>query len=47
LWIAGLCLWFLTIVILLPIITERDAMPGFNQWLRRISGLEYQEASVR
>ncbi|OAL01915.1 hypothetical protein IQ06DRAFT_129441 [Phaeosphaeriaceae sp. SRC1lsM3a] len=34
-WIAGICLWFLAIVVLLPIITERDAMPGFNTWLRR------------
>lgn len=33
-WIAGFCLWFLFIVVLLPVITEKDAMPGFNRWLR-------------
>ena len=36
LWVAGFCLWFLLIVILLPIITEKDAMPGFNRWLRQL-----------
>jgi hypothetical protein len=36
LWIAGLCLWFLTIVVLLPIIMEKDAMPGFNRGLREL-----------
>jgi hypothetical protein len=35
LWIIGLLLSFLTIVALLPIITERDAMPGFHRWLRK------------
>jgi hypothetical protein len=35
-WIAGLCLWFVAIVVLLPVITEKDAMPGFNQWLRKL-----------
>ncbi|EUC38457.1 hypothetical protein COCCADRAFT_32397 [Bipolaris zeicola 26-R-13] len=34
LWILGFAVWFLLIVILLPVITEKDAMPGFNRWLR-------------
>ncbi|KAH7348190.1 hypothetical protein BKA66DRAFT_477292 [Pyrenochaeta sp. MPI-SDFR-AT-0127] len=34
LWIAAFCLWFLLTVVLLPVITEKDAMPGFNRWLR-------------
>lgn len=37
LWIIGLLLSFFTIVALLPIITERDAMPGFHRWLRKLS----------
>lgn len=36
-WILGFCLWFLLIVLLLPIITEKEAMPGFNRWLRKWS----------
>ncbi|ORY15452.1 hypothetical protein BCR34DRAFT_598433 [Clohesyomyces aquaticus] len=36
LWILGFAAWFLGIVVLLPVITERDAMPGFNRWLRRL-----------
>ncbi|KAH8726111.1 hypothetical protein GQ44DRAFT_726465 [Phaeosphaeriaceae sp. PMI808] len=36
LWIAGFVIWFLLIVILLPVITEKDAMPGFNRWLRNL-----------
>ena len=35
LWVAGFCLWFLLIVVLLPVIMEKDAMPGFNRWLRK------------
>ncbi|KAF1952000.1 hypothetical protein CC80DRAFT_596917 [Byssothecium circinans] len=35
LWIVGFCIWFLLIVVLLPIIMERDAMPGFNRILRK------------
>jgi hypothetical protein len=34
--IAGFGIWFLVIVVLLPIITEKDAMPGFNKILRRL-----------
>ncbi|EUC48925.1 hypothetical protein COCMIDRAFT_85912 [Bipolaris oryzae ATCC 44560] len=34
LWILGFAVWFLLIVILLPVVTEKDAMPGFNRWLR-------------
>jgi hypothetical protein len=34
LWIVGFCLWFLVIVTILPIILEKDVMPGFNRWLR-------------
>ena len=34
LWVAALFVWFLLIVVLLPVITEKDAMPGFNKWLR-------------
>lgn len=36
LFISALCIWFLAIVLLLPIITERDAMPGLNRFLRRV-----------
>jgi hypothetical protein len=36
--ILGLLIWFFAIVILLPIILERDAMPGLNRLLRRIAG---------
>ncbi|KAH7073626.1 hypothetical protein BKA63DRAFT_566816 [Paraphoma chrysanthemicola] len=36
LWIAGFVLWFLLIVVLLPVVTEKDAMPAFNRWLRNI-----------
>ncbi|KAF1844829.1 uncharacterized protein K460DRAFT_405108 [Cucurbitaria berberidis CBS 394.84] len=32
--ITGFCVWFVLIVVLLPVITEKDAMPGFNRWLR-------------
>jgi len=35
-WITGFCLCFLLIVVLLPVITEKDAMPGFNQWLQNL-----------
>lgn len=35
LWMAFFCVWFLLIVLLLPLIVERDAMPGLNRWLRR------------
>ena len=34
--VAGFGVWFLVIVVLLPIITEKDAMPGFNKLLRRL-----------
>ncbi|EMD87572.1 hypothetical protein COCC4DRAFT_134471 [Bipolaris maydis ATCC 48331] len=34
LWILGFAVWFLVIVILLPVITEKDAMPGLNRRLR-------------
>jgi hypothetical protein len=37
LWIMAFSLWFILIVILLPVITEKDAMPGFNKWLRNWS----------
>ncbi|KAF1938861.1 hypothetical protein EJ02DRAFT_271137 [Clathrospora elynae] len=36
LWVTAFCLWFLLIVVLLPVITEKDAMPGFNRWLRQL-----------
>ena len=36
LWVAAFCIWFLLIVVLLPVITEKDAMPGFNKWLRTL-----------
>lgn len=40
LWLFGFVLWFLLIAVLLPVITERDAMPGFNRsirtWIRRL-----------
>jgi hypothetical protein len=34
-WVLGFCVWFLIIVVMLPVIMERDAMPGFNRWLRK------------
>jgi hypothetical protein len=34
LWAVFFCVWFLLIVLLLPVIMERDAMPGLNRWLR-------------
>jgi hypothetical protein len=34
--IAALGVWFLLIVVLLPVIMERDAMLGLNRWLRHI-----------
>lgn len=34
LWVAAFFVWFLLIVVLLPVVTEKDAMPGFNRWLR-------------
>ncbi|KAF2118664.1 hypothetical protein BDV96DRAFT_642847 [Lophiotrema nucula] len=34
LWAAAFLIWFLAVVVLLPVVTERDAMPGFNRWLR-------------
>lgn len=36
LWIAGFCVWFLLVVVALPIILEQDAMPGLNRWLRTV-----------
>ena len=36
LWVTAFCVWFLLIVVLLPVITEKDAMPGFNKWLRTL-----------
>ncbi|KAH8631235.1 hypothetical protein IG631_12917 [Alternaria alternata] len=36
LWVAALFVWFLLIVVLLPVITEKDAMPGFNKRLRSL-----------
>jgi len=36
LWVAAFCVWFLLIAVLLPVITEKDAMPGFNKWLRTL-----------
>ncbi|KAF2464611.1 uncharacterized protein BDR25DRAFT_95829 [Lindgomyces ingoldianus] len=34
LWIGGFGIWFLAIVVLLPVVTERDAMPGLNRLLK-------------
>ena len=34
LWIALFAVWLLLIVLLLPVITEKDAMPSFHRWLR-------------
>ncbi|KAF2711058.1 hypothetical protein K504DRAFT_500992 [Pleomassaria siparia CBS 279.74] len=33
-WILGFAVWFLLVVVLLPVIMERDAMPGLNTLLR-------------
>lgn len=35
-WITGFCLWFILVVIMLPVITEKDAFPGLNRWLRKL-----------
>jgi hypothetical protein len=45
LWVAALFLWFLLIVVLLPVITEKDAMPGFNRWLSALLRLKRYETS--
>lgn len=34
LWIVAFVVWFLLIVVMLPIIMEREAMIGVNAWLR-------------
>jgi hypothetical protein len=34
LWLTAIVAWFILIVIMLPSITERDAMPLSNRWLR-------------
>jgi hypothetical protein len=36
LWVGGFCVWFLLIVLLLPVVMEKDAMTGVNRWLRKI-----------
>jgi hypothetical protein len=36
LWVAAFSVWFLLTVLLLPNITEKDAMPGLNRWLRKL-----------
>jgi hypothetical protein len=35
-WITGFCLWFMLIVIMLPVITEKDAFPGLNTWIGKL-----------
>ncbi|KAF2652798.1 hypothetical protein K491DRAFT_695231 [Lophiostoma macrostomum CBS 122681] len=37
--VAGFAVWFLVIVVLLPIVTEKNAMPGFNKMLRRCGSM--------
>ncbi|KAH9883032.1 hypothetical protein J1614_000399 [Plenodomus biglobosus] len=44
-WIVGFCLWFLLIVLLLPVITEKDAMPRFNQWVKEKSWVGLKKSS--
>ena len=34
-WTVFFCIWFLLTVLLLPIILEKDAMPGLNRILRK------------
>ncbi|KAF2788892.1 hypothetical protein K505DRAFT_420809 [Melanomma pulvis-pyrius CBS 109.77] len=34
-WIALFGVWFLIIILLLPVVMEKDAMPGLNRLLRR------------
>ncbi|KAF3045402.1 hypothetical protein E8E11_007669 [Didymella keratinophila] len=34
LWILAFTVWFLLVVVMLPIIMEREAMIGVNAWLR-------------
>ena len=35
LWVAGFVVWFLLVVVMLPVIVEREAMISMNAWLRR------------
>ncbi|OAG01737.1 uncharacterized protein CC84DRAFT_1221221 [Paraphaeosphaeria sporulosa] len=37
LWIAALGIWFLLVVLLLPVLLEADALPGLNKILRNWS----------
>lgn len=36
LWIAGFGVWFVLVVVMLPVVMEREAMIGFNAWLREL-----------
>lgn len=38
LWVAGLALWFIGVVLLLPVVLKGDALPGLNQVVRRLWG---------
>jgi hypothetical protein len=33
-WFAAFAVWFLLIVVMLPVVMEREAMIGVNTWLR-------------
>lgn len=37
LWVAAFLVWFLLIVVMLPVVMERDAMIRMNAWLRGIA----------
>ena len=37
LWIAAFVVWFLLIVVMLPVVMEREAMIGMNAWLRGVA----------
>lgn len=33
-WVTGLGVWFVAVVLLLPVVMEGDALPGLNRWFR-------------
>jgi hypothetical protein len=35
LWVLGFVVWFVVVVVMLPVVMEREAMIGVNAWLRR------------
>jgi hypothetical protein len=35
LWVLGFAVWFAVVVLMLPVVMEREAMVGVNAWLRK------------